>query len=174
MQLNVANMDRVFPAASAGATTAMAVESEFSIDLVQLEDYRFEVHFDNAAVPALITDEEAPLGGDAGPNPSRLLASAVASCLTASLLFALRKFKNQPQPLRAVATVRKTRNAQKRLRIGSIAVDLHLGVLGSQIVMLERVLGQFEEFCVVTQSVRAGIPVSVRVFDKAGKLLKPA
>jgi hypothetical protein len=31
------------------------MESDFSIELVQLEDYRFEVHFDNAAVPALIT-----------------------------------------------------------------------------------------------------------------------
>jgi organic hydroperoxide reductase OsmC/OhrA len=150
------------------------MESDFSIELVQLADYRFEVHFDNDAVPHLITDEGAPLGGDAGPSPSRLLATAVANCLAASLLFAMRKFKNEPQPLRAVAHVSKTRNAQNRLRIGGIVVDLHLGVMASEINMLERILGQFEEFCVVTQSVRAAIPVSVRVLDKAGTVLKAA
>lgn len=148
------------------------MESNFSIELVQLADYRFEVHFDNAAVPALITDEEAPLGSDAGPNPSRLLAAAVANCLSASLLFAMRKFKNEPQPLRAMAHVSMTRNPQNRLRVGGIAVDLHLGVMASEINMLERILGQFEEFCVVTQSVRAAIPVSVRVLDKAGVVLR--
>jgi hypothetical protein len=33
---------------------------------------------------------------------------------------------------------------------------------------LERVLGQFEDFCIVTQSVRAGIAVDVRVVDAEG------
>jgi hypothetical protein len=33
------------------------------------------------------------------------------------------------------------------------------------------VLAQFEDFCVVTQSVRAGIAVEVRVFDGEGHLL---
>lgn len=148
------------------------MESGFSINLVQIADYRFEVHFDNVAVPTLITDEEAPLGGDAGPSPTRLLAVAVANCLAASLLFAMRKFKNAPQPLRAAAQVSMTRNLQNRLRVGGITVDLHLGVMASEINMLERILGQFEEFCTVTQSVRAAIPVTVRVFDKSGAVLK--
>eukprot|EP01031_Cornospumella_fuschlensis_P043079 gene43079-52648_t len=34
--------------------------------------------------------------------------------------------------------------------------------------MGERILAQFEEFCVVTQSVRASIPVTVRVLDATG------
>lgn len=148
------------------------MESNFKIELVQLEDYRFEVCFDNVAVPALITDELAPLGGDAGPSPSRLLAAAVAHCLAASLLFALRKFKNQAGPIRATATVSMIRNAQNRLRVGHIAVDLHLNAMGSEIAMLDRILGQFEEFCIVTQSIRTAVPVDVRVLDKAGALLK--
>ena len=36
------------------------------------------------------------------------------------------------------------------------------------------VLGQFEEFCIVTQSVRAGIAVDVRVIDREGAVLTPA
>jgi hypothetical protein len=38
--------------------------------------------------------------------------------------------------------------------------------------MLDRILGQFEEFCVVTQSVRTAITVEVRVLDMAGTVLK--
>jgi len=64
------------------------------------------------------------------------------------------------------------RNANNRLRIGRIAVDLHLGVMASKVNMLDRILGQFEEFCIVTQSVRAAIPVDVRVLDKAGTVLQ--
>ncbi len=148
------------------------MDGDFTIELVQLSDYRFEAHFDNPAVPALLTDEQAPLGGDAGPNPSRLLATAVANCLAASLLFAMRKFRNEPGPLRAAATVNMTRNADNRLRIGRIAVDLHLGVMASEIGMQDRILGQFEEFCIVTQSVRAAFPVDVRVLDRSGAVLK--
>jgi len=33
-------------------------------------------------------------------------------------------------------------------------------------------LEQFEDFCVVTQSVRSGFPVNVTVRDGSGKLLK--
>jgi len=144
----------------------------FTIELQQQADYRFEVHFDNPGVPPLVTDESAPLGGDAGPNPSRLLTTAVANCLSASLLFAMRKFKNQPEPLRATATTTMGRNEANRMRVQRIAVDLHLGVAAGQLTMLDRILAQFEDFCVVTQSVRAAIPVDVRVIDATGTVLK--
>jgi organic hydroperoxide reductase OsmC/OhrA len=152
--------------------SAMATEEEFTIELRQLADYRFEARFDNPAVPALVTDETAPLGGDAGPSPARLLAVAVANCLSASLLFALRKFRNEPGPLRTVARVREERNAQGRLRIGRIGVELHLGVPAAELKMAERALGQFEDFCTVTQSVRSAIDVDVTVIDRDGAVLK--
>lgn len=147
--------------------------NEFTIELRQLADFRFEVRFDNPASVPLVTDEPAPLGSDAGPNPARLLGAAVANCLAASLLFAMRKFKNHLEPLRAVASVELTRNEQNRLRIGCIAVDLHLGAPAAQLRSLDRVLDQFEDFCVVTQSVRAGIEVAVRVIDHDGQVLAP-
>ena len=149
------------------------MDSTFTIELVQQADYRFEVHFDNPAVPLLTTDEAPPLGGDAGPNPARLLTAAVANCLSASLLFALRKFKNDPGALRASATTSLVRSEQNRLRVGRIQVDIHLGVAATELKMLERTLAQFEDFCVVTQSVRAAFPVDVRVLDSAGTVLTP-
>lgn len=151
------------------ATAAEA--SDIRIELVQQADFRFEARFDDPGIPVLLTDEPAPLGGGAGPNPIRLLGVAVANCLAASLLFSMRKFKNDPGLLRAVATVHMVRNPQNRLRVGHIAVDLHLGTSASAIKLLDRVLGQFEEFCTVTQSVRQAFPVNVRVLDVAGSLL---
>lgn len=148
-------------------------DASFGIELRQQADYRFEAHFDNPAVPVLVSDASPPLGFDAGPNPEQLLGAAVANCLAASLLFAMRKFKNAPEPLRVVGMVWTARNAANRLRVGRITMDLHLGAAAAQFHALDRVLGQFEEFCVVTQSVRAGIPVDVRVIDRDGVVLAP-
>jgi organic hydroperoxide reductase OsmC/OhrA len=152
----------------------MDTEGEFPIELVQQENYRFEVRFDRPGIPPLITDEGSPLGGDAGPSPSQLLGTAVANCLAASLLFALRKYRNEPSSLAASVRVRLGRNEHQRLRISGIGVDLKLGMEGAAIQQRERILAQFEDFCVVTQSVRAAIPVQVRVFDRAGAVLHGA
>lgn len=146
-------------------------EGTFTIELLQQADYRFEARFDDPALPPLVTDEPPPLGAGAGPNPARLLGAAVANCLAASLLFALRKFRNEAEPLSAAATVTLARNAQNRLRIGRIAVDLQLAAPAAAVKSLDRVLAQFEDFCVVTQSVRAGITVDVRVLDRDGRVL---
>lgn len=142
------------------------------VDLQQLADYRFEVRYDNPAIPHLQTDEAGPIGGDTGPNPVGLLTTAVANCLSASLLFAMRKFKNEPGPMRTTATATIDRNEKNRLRVAGIAVDIHLGIDRASIAMAERILAQFEDFCTVTQSVRGAIPVTVRVFDRNGEALK--
>ena len=142
------------------------------IELRLVADYRFEVSFENPAMPVLITDEPPPLGGDAGPSPERMLATAVANCLASSLLFAMRKFKNRPGPMRGSASVRTGRNAEQRLRIVGIDVELRLAEAGAEVAMLPRILEQFEAFCVVTQSVRDAFPVQVRVLDRDGAVLK--
>lgn len=145
----------------------MADES-IRITLRQQADYRFEVGFDGTAIPPLSTDEPPPLGTGTGPNPARLLGTAVANCLSASLLFALRKFGNEPGPLQTTCTFAPERNAQGRLRIPRIAVEIRLGVKWADLKHAQRALAQYEDFCVVTQSVRGGIDVSVRVLDSTG------
>ncbi len=147
-------------------------EQTFTITLEQRQDYEFLVRFDKETVADLVTDEGAPLGKDAGPNPARLLAAAVANCLSASLLFALRKFKNRPEPITALATTRIGRNEQNRLRILGIDVQLRTGRKAAEMAHLERILAQFEEFCIVTQSVRDGLAVNVSVVDAEGAVLK--
>ena len=141
------------------------------IHLRQESDFRFEVRFEGTEIDPLHTDEPPPLGGGTGPNPVRLLGTAVANCLTASLLFALRKFGNKPDPVQATCRLAPERNAEGRWRIRHIGVEIQLGVPWSSLRHADRALAQFEDFCVVTQSVRAGIEVAVRVVDSTGAVL---
>ena len=64
------------------------------------------------------------------------------------------------------------RNAENRLRVLGMAVRLRLGVAADSLQHLDRVLAQFEGFCTVTQSVGAGIPITVGVVDASGAVLK--
>jgi organic hydroperoxide reductase OsmC/OhrA len=161
-------------AVHAEAAGATASTERLTIELVQQADFRFEVRFDKPTLAPLVTDEPPPLGADAGPNPTRLLAAAVANCLAASLLFAMRKLGNRPEPLRAIAHLDLARNERGRWRVGRVSVDLHLGIAAAQAKNLTRVLDQFEDFCTVTQSLRAAFPVDVRVIDSAGVVLRPS
>jgi uncharacterized OsmC-like protein len=146
-------------------------EQIVEIALVQQEDYRFTVNFGND-VPPLVADEPAPLGADRGPSPVQLLCAAVGNCLADSLLFALRKYKQTAEPMRATVSAHIGRNAENRLRVLSMTARLHLGVAGGEIEHLERVLNQFEGFCTVTQSVGLGIAISTEVYDVLGERLK--
>jgi len=149
----------------------MSAEELIELSLEQVEDYEFRVRFDGTAIPDLVTDETAPLGGGAGPNPSRLLAAGVANCLAASLLFALRKYKNAPGKLTAKVRATLTRNDHGRLRITHIAVDLRLADAAMALEHVDRALAQFEDFCIVTESVRHGIAVDVNVRDVSGNIV---
>ena len=145
--------------------------SEKPVQLRQQQDFRFEIGFGGNTQP-LLADEPPPLGEGAGPSPVQLLAASVGNCLSASLLFALRKFKQQPEPLHTVVEPEVGRNAEGRLRVLSMKVVLTLGVPAAQLEHLDRVLGGFEAYCTVTQSVAAAIPVEVQVFDSLGVRLK--
>lgn len=139
--------------------------------LQQEQDYRFRVEF-GAGTPALIADEPPPLGQGQGPSPVQLLASAVGNCLSDSLLFALRKFKQAPEPLSCEVVAEVGRNADGRLRVLAMTARLRLGVPAARLEHLDRVLAQFEAFCTVTQSVGAAIPITVQVIDSEGTVLK--
>jgi uncharacterized OsmC-like protein len=142
-----------------------------TVNLRQEKDFRFAIDFAEG-IPVLYGDETPPLGGGSGPNPAQLLAAAVGNCMSDSLLFAIRKFKQNPEPIRAAVAATIERNADKRLRVQNITVKLTLGAPGSSLAHLDRALEQFEEFCTVGQSVRQGIPVAVEVYDSEGLRLK--
>lgn len=141
------------------------------VSLRQDRDFRFAIHFAEDT-PPFYGDEPPPLGAGTGPSPSQLLAAAVGNCLSASLLFALRKYKQSPEPLRSEAVAVVDRNPENRLRVERIRVRLQLGVPRANLQHLDRALAQFEEFCTVSQSVKRGIPIDIEVYDSDGERLK--
>ncbi|MFN3862454.1 MAG: OsmC family protein [Roseateles sp.] len=142
-----------------------------SVILTQRQGYQFE-HRYAAALPVLLADEPPPLGTGQGPDPLQLLCSAVGNCLSASLLFACQKFKDDPAPLRAEVQATVGRNERNRMRVQGLAVDLHLGRPATEFGHLQRVLDSFEDYCTVTQSVAGAIPVTLRVLDSTGAVVK--
>lgn len=149
----------------------MSENTIVEVKLTQQQDFRFLIEYDGI-VPSITGDEPPPLGQSAGPSPVQLLASAVGNCLSDSLLFALRKFKQAPEPIRCRMQAEVGRNAEGRNRVLSLSARLHLGVPAASLQHLDRVLATFEDFCTVTQSVRPAIPVTLEVFDGEGVKLK--
>lgn len=146
-------------------TTPLAPRTEsetFSISLQLLGGYAFRVQFDDD-LDDLITDETGPLGDDRGPSPSRLLTAAVANCLGASLVHCLRKGRVQIKKLEVSAITTLARNEQGRLRIERIVVLIDPDIPAEQRDRLQRCTSLFEDYCIVTESVRHGIDVRVSV-----------
>ena len=145
----------------------MSEHNQFSISMELVEDYLFKIDFGDFG--DVLTDEPPPLGSGEGPNPSRLVAAAVGNCLCASLLFALRKKKDNPGQVRATVTGGLERQ-DGRWRIGKLDVVMIVDNPES-LPHLPDALQSFEEFCIVTQSIRSGIPVNVVVQDPSGNTL---
>lgn len=146
-------------------------ESTVHIQLKQRKDYQFDIAF-GSDVPSIMGDEPAPLGSGLGPSPVQFLAAAVGNCLSDSLLFALRKFKQAPEPITCDVTAEVGRNPEGRVRVLTMRAVLTLGVPGASLEHLDRVLSQFEAFCTVTQSVGQGIPITIEVLDSLQVKLK--
>lgn len=142
-----------------------------TVRLVQSQDYQFDIHFRDD-LPVLRSDEPPPLGAGQGPTPVQQLAGAVGNCLSASLLFALRKFKQSPEPIHTEVTAETGRNAEGRVRVLRMTARLTLGVPAATLQHLDRVLASFEAYCTVTQTVGAAVPITVEVFDSTGAQLK--
>ncbi|NUP10056.1 MAG: OsmC family protein [Polyangiaceae bacterium] len=140
----------------------MTTVNRFSIKIEQISGFEFAVRFDKVGHAAVRIDEPEPLGRDTAPNAARYLAAAIGNCLVASLLFCLKKSNAPASTISATVDMDIVRNEQKRLRIGKVDVTIHTSLPDNHPVLLA-CRETFEDFCMVTQSVRAGIDVSVRV-----------
>lgn len=138
-------------------------EKGITLTLDLQKDYQFLVDFHEDGIPPLRMDEPPPLGEGHGPSASRLLAAAVGNCLSASALFCLRKARITVNGMRTNVRASLERNPEGRLRIGGIEVKIEPEVALEDRERMGRCLELFEEFCVVTQSVRGGIDVKVEV-----------
>jgi organic hydroperoxide reductase OsmC/OhrA len=140
---------------------------EFAITLAWRRGYEFSVDFGQNGVGQLLTDEPPPLGEGAGPNPARLLAAAVGNCMSASLKYCMDGAKIDLEGLTTTVEGTIVRNEQGRLRIGSLRVRLAPSVDPDDLHRIGHCLEVFEDFCIVGQSVRRGIDITVDVSPSA-------
>lgn len=135
----------------------------FALTITLDHDYQFSVDFRQPGVPALTVDEPEPLGQGQGPNPVRLLAAAVGNCLGSSLLFCFRKAHIEVTGLQVDVQGSTARNPEGRLRVEKLTVALRPQFADGPPARWQRCLEIFEDFCLVTQSVRDGLEVDVSV-----------
>ena len=142
----------------------MSENRDYTVELRFVRGYEFVATFpDSERFPPVVFDEPPPLGEGTGPNAATVLAAAIADCLAASFAFCLRKVRLEPVDMTASAVAHVTRNEQGRFRISGIDVELTPQVLETDRPRLERCERLFEDFCIVTESVRRGIPVDVKI-----------
>jgi uncharacterized OsmC-like protein len=132
------------------------------VTLDRQSGYRFLVDF-NDGREQLEVDEQPPIGDGEGPNPARLLAAAVGHCLSASMLYCLQKSRVDVPSMRTEVRANVSRNERGRLRVTEIAVELHPEVSEADSARMARCRELFEDYCVVTASVRGGLEVRVGV-----------
>ena len=136
----------------------MAEEKTFRVELEWEGDFVFKVDFGLEGVDVLVMDEPEPVGGGTGPNAVRLVAAAVGNCLSASLLFCLNKSRVEVSGLKSNVRGVVARNEEGRWRLRELNVEIEIDGDGKG---LERCIDIFENFCIVTQSIRRGIPINV-------------
>jgi organic hydroperoxide reductase OsmC/OhrA len=139
--------------------------SEKSIEtkLLLIDGYKFDVNFDVDCLPNLVADEPRPIGEGAGPNASRLLAAAVGQCMSSSLIYCLKKARIPIINLETTVKTNLFENEKGLTRIRSIDVQIDLEINEEDKTRLQRCLTIFEDYCTVTQSIRNGIQVNVKV-----------
>ena len=139
------------------------IVSQFGVSIDQVDAYEFRVKFDKEHHAPIGMDEPAPLGKDAFPNAARMLAAAIGSCLSASLLFASKRPELQLGHVHSDVKVDIVKNENRRLRIGKITVAIDAGIQPQDLEKARAVAAVFEDFCTVTASVRQGIPIEASI-----------
>jgi len=134
----------------------------YTIILERVKGFEFRVKFDKP-FPELLMDEPPPVGDDYGPNATRVLSAAIGNCLSASLMFCLQRSKLVVDTVRAEVTPIVARNEEGRWRIQRINVKLYFTMTEDDPKRYQRCVDIFENYCIVTSSVRQGIPVDVEV-----------
>ncbi|SYZ73142.1 OsmC family protein [Candidatus Zixiibacteriota bacterium] len=142
-------------------------EKLLKVTMERIKDFEFNIKFE-PHMAELLMDEPSPLGADKGPNASRVLSAAIGNCLTASLLFCLQKARIEVGNVKTEVTTALHRTDKGRLRIGNSEVAIRMDIGTEAPNRMGQCIRLFEDFCVVTQSVRKGIPVAVKVQNQDG------
>jgi len=125
--------------------------------------YKSSVTFDELRGVELHMDEPKPVGTSEGPSAAMMLSSAVGHCLTSSLMFCMEKSRGSVKDIEADVETSLIRNDNGRWRVAGIKVNMKVDVNDIDKEKLERCKSIFEDFCIVTASVREGVKIDVEV-----------
>ncbi|MFX0094320.1 MAG: OsmC family protein, partial [Candidatus Hodarchaeota archaeon] len=142
----------------------LAPMKSFTIKMKKTGPMQFTTTFDKD-FPELLFDEPVGSGGaDKYPNASRILTAAVTNCLCASFTFCAMKSKIPVKEIEAQATCTTDRGDEGYWRIQKIEVKI-IPTFGSDAPekRKERCLDIFQNYCVVSASVKKGIDIKVDV-----------
>ncbi|MFX0023827.1 MAG: OsmC family protein [Candidatus Hermodarchaeota archaeon] len=132
----------------------------------------FKCDLGNMKVKDCYIDEEHHAEVDMlGPNPSRMLALGILGCLSASFIFCLKKRNLKVDDFKSEAEVTIARNEKGFWRIKKIDVDIEPKITDPEALKRAKQclkitkdgVSFFEQYCIVTQSVRAGVEVNVNL-----------
>ena len=100
--------------------------NQFQITMERTGPMQFVTTFDNDTFENLYFDEPKSIGGEGKhPNASRILTAAVMNCLSASLIFCLKKSRVEDEvKIKTSGTCTLKRNDEKLWRISEINVEL--------------------------------------------------
>jgi uncharacterized OsmC-like protein len=133
-------------------------------ELGQVERYRFEARYPGRPFGPIVVDEASPTGGDGGPTPVEVLATAVGHCMSSTLLNTLERAHVPASPLRATVEAEVGRNEKGRLRVRRLAVELRIQPLAeADRPRFDHAVSIFEDFCTVSGAVREGIRIDAHV-----------
>ncbi|MGQ0561177.1 MAG: OsmC family protein [Gemmatimonadota bacterium] len=139
------------------------MDQQFAVSIAQWENFQFLIDFNQDGVADLLTDETEPTGSGRGPDPTRLLAAAIGNCLASSLLFCLKKAHIDVSGMKCVVEGDLERAARGHWRVRQIRARIQPSLKPEDAQRLGQCASLFEEFCIVTGSVRTGIDVVVDV-----------
>lgn len=152
-------------------------ERRFDIHMKHVERFRFTTQASEEGLPhgaPFASDEPDPVGDNSGPATPALLATAVAHCLSASLLETSRKAHIDVLEMETTATAVVIPNAEGNPRINRIEV-LISPLLATDNTRKQRCEDVFQNYCTVSSSLKPAIAINVRVdWRVAAQAAQPA
>jgi len=145
--------------------TIMSEQLRTTVRLKLEKDMIFKCDMGNMKVKECYIDDTNEEEFDTwGPNPSKLLASAVLGCMSASLVFCVGKKGLKFDDFESEAEYVAERNDKGFWRVKEINVKLKPTTNDESVIKrLKHCEKFFEDYCVITQSVRQGITVNAQL-----------
>lgn len=132
----------------------------FEAELNWIKNFVFEITVDD--FPKFYMDELQPVGEDSAPNPADYLLVSVGGCIASSFLYSALKFSIPLKKLQVKVRGEYVRK-NNRIRVGKINVELHidLDVEKTSYEDLELCVNAFRKYCIISESVKEGIPMDI-------------